>query len=48
MKLTRAMKIQAILLLTDLIDGEVQDVEALAEFCEMMAKQARQELDQRR
>lgn len=47
MKIARAMKLQAALLLADIIDGEVQDVEALAEFCEMLAKQARKELEQR-
>jgi hypothetical protein len=47
MKITRAMKLQAALLLADIIDGEVQDLEALAEFCEMLAKQARQDLEKR-
>jgi hypothetical protein len=48
MRITRAIKIQAVLLLTDIIDGEVQYLEALAEFCEMLARQARQELERDR
>jgi hypothetical protein len=48
MRITRAIKIQAVLLLTNIIDGEVQDLEALAEGSEMLARQARQELERDR
>lgn len=37
MRLTRQMKLQPVLLLADILDGEVTDVEVPSEFCKMLA-----------